>query len=115
MGAIGLEAVNAAAPIILWHTDQGRNYLGTASLSPDVANAAALDRWLIETCLSEGVTEITRRTVQQFGPAAVRDRAALAAALEELADHNRVREAQDGRQKVIRINPALLGGVANAA
>ena len=115
MGAIGLEAVNAAAPIILWHTDQGRNYLGTANLSPDVANAAALDRWLIETCQSEGVTEISRRKVQQFGPGAVRDRAALTAALEELADHNRVREAQDGRQKVIRINPALLGGVANAA
>ena len=53
MGAIGLEAVNAAAPIILWHTDQGRNYLGTANLSPDVANAAALDRWLIETARSE--------------------------------------------------------------
>jgi putative DNA primase/helicase len=115
MGAIGLEAVNAAAPIILWHTDQGRNYLGTANLSPDVASAAALDRWLIETCQSEGATEISRRKVQQFGPGAVRDRAALMAALEELADHNRVREAQDGRQKVIRINPALLNGVANAA
>lgn len=114
-GAIGIEAVQAAAPIILWHTEQGRNYLGAFNVSPATAAAAALDRWLIETCEREGVSEIPRRKVQQFGPAAVRDKAALSAALDELAENHRAREAKEGRQKLIRLNPALLARLADAA
>jgi putative DNA primase/helicase len=114
-GAIGIEAIQAAAPIILWHTEQGRNYLGAFNVSPAIANAAALDRWLIETCEREGVAEISQRKVQQFGPAAVRDKAALSVALEELADKYRAHEAREGWQKLIRLNPALLARVPNAA
>lgn len=114
-GAIGIEAVQAAAPIIVWHLDQGRNYLGAFNVSPATANAAALDRWLIDTCEREGVSEIPRRKVQQFGPGPVRDKAALSAALEELAENHRAREVREGRQKLIRLNPALLAGVQNAA
>jgi putative DNA primase/helicase len=115
MGLIGVEAVNAAAPIILWHLDQGRNYLGAFNLSPDVANAAALDRWLIETCQREGVDRLPRRKIQQFAPAPLRDKAALSTALEDLAENHRAREIRDGRQKTIVVNPVLLSGVADAA
>ena len=113
-GSIGIEAVNAAAPIILWHLDQGRNYLGAFSMSPDVANAAMLDRWLIETCQREGVNRLPRRKVQQFGPGPLRDKAALSAALEDLAENHRAREVRDGRQKIIVLNPVLLSGAADA-
>ena len=113
-GAIGIEAVEAAGRIVFWHLDQGRNYLGAFNVSPATANAAALDRWLIETCQREGVTEISRRKVQQFGPSAVRDKAALAVALEELTENHRTREVKEGRQKLIRLNPALLGRETNA-
>lgn len=114
-GVIGVECVQAAAPIILWHTEQGCSYLGAFSVSPATANAAALDRWLVETCHREGVAEIPRRKVQQFGPSAVREKIALSAALEELAESHRAREVREGRQKLIRINPALLGRVSDAA
>jgi putative DNA primase/helicase len=115
LGAIGVESVNAAAPIILWHLDQGRNYLGAFNLAPDVANAAMLDRWLIETCQSEGTDRLPRRKVQQFGPAPMRDKAVLSAALADLTENHRAREIRDGRQKTILLNPVLLSGVPDAA
>jgi hypothetical protein len=115
LGAIGVESVNAAAPIILWHLDQGRNYLGAFNLAPDVANSASLDRWLVETCQRQGTDRIGRRKVQQFGPAPLRDKAALSAALADLAENHRAREIRDGRQKVIVVNPVLLSGAPDAA
>jgi len=39
----------------------------------------------------------------------------LDAALTELAEARRIREADDGKRKLIRVNPALLGGSNGAS
>ena len=57
LGAIGPEFIEAAAPLVLWHLQQGRSYLGALNLSPDMANAALLDRWLIDVCRRDRVSE----------------------------------------------------------
>ncbi|SEP51121.1 Protein of unknown function [Rhodospirillales bacterium URHD0017] len=108
-GLVDVEAVNAAAPIILWHLDQGRSYLGAFNMPPAVANASLLDRWLIETCRRDGVDRLPRHKVQQFGPGPVRNKRELNAALEDLAECHRAREVAEGRRKTIVVNPVLLG------
>jgi hypothetical protein len=69
-----------------------------------------LDAWLIDYCRREGLREVERRTIQNRGPNSVRGRAGLDAALAELAEAGRILEVEDGRRKLVRINPALLDG-----
>jgi hypothetical protein len=75
----------------------------------ELSNARRLDAWLVDYCRRNGTREVKRRTIQNEGPNPVRGKAALDAALAELAEAGRIREADDGRRKVIRINPALFG------
>jgi putative DNA primase/helicase len=114
-GQIGADAVAAAAAIVGWHLYQARKFLGDVVAPRELSIARRLDAWLVDYCNREGVAEVERRTVQNRGPNAVRGRGALDAALDELAKACRVREADDGKRKLVRVNPALLGGTNGAA
>ncbi len=110
IGQVGASSVAAAARIVSWHLYQARAFLGDVAAPREVAAARRLDAWLVDYCRREGVREVERRTIQNRGPNPVRGRAALDAALAELAEAGRVREADDGKRKLVRVNPALLRG-----
>ena len=106
-GAIGLEAFEGASRITAWHLHEARRFYGEIALPAELADAARLDRWLIEYCQREGTHIITTREAQRLGP--VRDKGKLATALRELEELDRVKVAQDGRRRSIKVNPALVG------
>jgi hypothetical protein len=113
-GPISLQAVEAASRIVLWHAYSARALLAPFTLSKEAANAATLDRWLIDRCIMEGVDGFSTRTLLQSGPNGTRKREDFDAAIEVLAAHGRVRVAQLGRRRIIKVNPALLDGTAEA-
>jgi putative DNA primase/helicase len=84
--------------------------LGDLALPARLGNAVKLNAWLIEHCRKTGSNTVSTRQIQQYGPGALRTSEALHAAIEELADADRVRVAKDGKRKELEINPALLRG-----
>jgi len=109
-GQIAADALTAAARIVGWHLYQARAFLGEVAAPRELSNARRLDSWLLDYCRREGLREVERRTIQNRGPYAIRTKVALDAAIAELADAGRIREVEDGRRKLIKVNPLLLGG-----
>jgi putative DNA primase/helicase len=113
-GPISAQSVDAARRIVLWHAYSARALFAPLTLSREAANAATLDRWLIDRCLMEGLDGFPKRIVLQSGPNGTRKGEDLDAALEILAAHGRVRIVQAGRRRTVKVNPALLDGTAEA-
>jgi hypothetical protein len=111
-GVITRSSFEAASRIAAWHLNEARRFFGELALPTELANAARLDAWLLDYCRRECTTFVPRRTVQQFGPSGLRDKAAIDAAVRELEGQLRARLTQDGRRKDIRVNPALMEGGA---
>jgi putative DNA primase/helicase len=109
-GQIEEGSITAAAQVVGWHLFQARAFLGEVAAPREQSIARKLDAWLIDYCTRQRVREVERRTIQNRGPNPVRGRPALDTALAELAEAGRIREVDDGRRKLVRINPALLGG-----
>lgn len=105
-GAIGVEAVERASLIAAWHLSEARRFFGELALPAELADAARLDSWLIEHCKQERTHLLPTREAQRLGP--IRDHERLTAALRILEELDRVRVAQEGRKKAIKINPALV-------
>jgi len=97
---------------VTWHLYSAKALLGPLSVSKDEANAANLDRWLLDRCAIEGVDSFSTRTLLQSGPNALRKREDFNRAVELLAGHGRVRLVQTGNRRRLVVNPALLDGVA---
>jgi putative DNA primase/helicase len=108
-GTIGRDMVEGAARIVLWHTYSARSLLGPLSISRDLGNAANLSRWLIDRCTIEGVAEFSTTTILQSGPNGTRSREALDQALRILTDHGHARLREQGKRKLVMVNPHLLG------
>jgi len=106
-GAIGAGAFESASRITAWHLNEARRFFGELALPAELADAARLDSWLIEYCQRERTHLVPTREAQRLGP--VRDKEKLATALRELEELDRVRVAQEGRRKIIKVNPALVG------
>ena len=113
-GDISVQSVEAARRIVVWHAYSARALLAPLTLDKETANAATLDRWLIDRAKMEGTDEFPTRTLLNGGPAGTRKKGDLDAALEVLAAHGRVRVVQIGRRRSVKINPALLDGTAEA-
>ena len=105
-GTIGADAFERASCITAWHLSEARRFFGELALPVELANAARLDKWLIEHCQRERTMEVGKRYVRQHGP--LRDGASLDAAIHELAEHDRLRIMKDGKRIGIRLNPALI-------
>lgn len=108
--AISVNAFASAARIVAWHLNESRRFFGELALPAELVNAARLDAWLIDYCRRERMSMVPTKTVLQRGPALLRDKAALEAAVRELEDLGRGRLVQDGRRKLIEVNSALLPG-----
>ena len=106
LGAIGAEAFEGASRIAAWHLNESRRFFGELALPPEMADAARLDRWLLEHCRREHTHCIGKRYTRQHGT--IRDGARLDAAINELASLDRIQVRKDKKQIVIWINPALM-------
>lgn len=107
-GKIGVEEIKSATRIVAWHCQEALRFVGELALPRPTANALVLEAWLLDRCSVLQVDSVARREVQRLGPGALRDNAVLSEALDVLAEAARVRETQDGRRKLIEVNPALL-------
>ncbi len=105
-GAIGLDSFERASRIAAWHLHEARRFFGELSLPAELADAARLDSWLIEYCQRERTHLVPTREAQRLGP--IRDKEKLTTALRELEELDRVKVAQEGRRKTIKVNPALV-------
>ncbi len=108
--AIGLAAFESASHIAAWHLSESRRFFGELALPAELADAARLDKWLIEHCKRERTHFVPTREAQRLGP--VRAKEKLAAALQVLEELGRVRVSQDGRRKTVNVNPLLVGVVS---
>lgn len=107
-GVIRAESIAAAGRIAAWHLTEARRFMGALALPLDVANAVKLDAWLIERCREHATGAVSTGDILQFGPHPVRRADGRDSALDVLADAGRVRIEQAGRQKRVRVNPALV-------
>ncbi|HUX30461.1 MAG TPA: DUF3987 domain-containing protein, partial [Thiobacillus sp.] len=113
-GAVGMAAFESASRIAAWHLNEARRFFGELALPAELADAARLDSWLIEYCKREQTHLVPTKKVQQFGPSGLREKAAIETAMRELEELGRARLVQDGRRRIIKVNPALVieGGTA---
>jgi len=108
-GEIDADAVESASRIVAWHLNEARRFFGQLALPAELANAARLDVWLIAYCQRERTRFVPTKTVQQFGPNGLREKATIEAAVRELAELGRANLVQEGRRRSINVNPLLLG------
>jgi putative DNA primase/helicase len=98
----------AASRVAEWYLHEARRFFGEIALPVGLANAARLETWIIERCLRNGGNAVPIKTVQQYGPAGLRERAAIDAAMLELEELGRAQRLHEGRRRLIAINPSLL-------
>ena len=113
IGPIDIKAMESGARLAAWHLSEARRFLGELAMPAELANPARLESWLLDWCRRENTDKVTTRDVQRFGPGGLRDKAVIAEAIKELAELGRARLVQDGKKKLIQVNPALLGGSAS--
>ena len=110
IGPISISHFESASIIAAWHLNEAVRFFGELALPEEMADAVALDAWLIEHCKINQVDVVSTRIVSQYGPGRLRIKERLHAATEELIEHGRVVLLQTGRKRAIQINPQLLGG-----
>ncbi len=108
MGPIGLLAFEAASRVAAWHLSEARRFFGELALPVEQADAVRLDTWLIEYCRNTKTNIVGKNHVRQRGPGPLRHGARLDAAINELAELDRLRLTKDGRRQTIAVNPGLL-------
>ncbi len=113
IGPIGIDAMESGACIAAWHLNEARRFLGELAMPAELANPPRLESWLLDYCRRERTDKVPTREVQRCGPGGLRDKAAFAEAMKELEELGRARMVQDGRKKLVQINPALLVGAAS--
>jgi len=107
LGAVGIDAFENAGRIAAWHLNEARRFFGELALPVEMADAARLDRWLLEHCRRERTHCVARRYAQRHGT--IRDGARLDVAITELVSLDRIQLRKDGKQLSIWLNPALMG------
>ena len=105
-GAVSADAFAGASRVVAWHLNEARRFLGEFAMSPELAEAARLDGWLLAYCRQQQTREVGKREAQQYGP--LRDGAQIDTALRELETLGRARLTKQGKRHIITLNPALL-------
>lgn len=105
-GAVSADAFDRASHIAIWHLSESRRFFGELALPVEMADAARLDKWLIEHCRRERTHCVARRQAQRHGT--IRDGSRLDVAISELVSLDRIQLRKDGKQLSVWINPALM-------
>jgi len=112
VGPIGIDAMESGACIAAWHLNEARRFLGELAMPAELAHPARLETWLLDYCRREKTDKVPIREVQRCGPGGLRDKTAFGEAVKELAELGRARLMQEGKKKLIQINPLVLSGVS---
>tara|TARA_R110002124_G_scaffold195516_3_gene362542 strand:- start:3121 stop:5217 length:2097 start_codon:yes stop_codon:yes gene_type:complete len=105
---VALSAINTATSIILWHLNESKYFFNELSLSPELANANHLEKWLIHYCKENNTNIVKSSIVMQYGPQNLRKSAAITATVNELQKLNRANLNKSDKPNYIEINPYLL-------
>lgn len=108
IGAISLEHFESASIIAAWHLNEALRFFGELALPEELADAVRLDDWLIDHCKANSVDVVSTRTITQYAPYKLRDKAKRDSAIQELIEHRRIVLLKDGKRQEIQINPKLL-------
>ncbi|VTU24830.1 YfjI family protein [Variovorax sp. PBL-E5] len=111
IGPIGIDAMESGACIAAWHLNEARRFLGELAMPIELAHPLRLESWLLDFCRRERTDKVPTREVQRCGPGGLRDKAAFAESVKELEELGRARMVQDGRKKLVQVNPVLLAEV----
>ncbi len=106
-GTIGSDHMRRAARIVAWHLFEARRFLNQIATPEAVADAMALETWLVDYCRRERLAVVPCNRAQKFGPNRTRRKAALDAALNELEGAGRIRRGTEGRKAVIILHPEI--------
>jgi hypothetical protein len=104
-GAIRSEEMQAAGRIVRWHLSEARRLLADMDTPTALASAIRLDARLRNEALANNTDHVPTKRIYQYGPNCVRDSRDLRAALAVLAERGRARLQEDGRRRVVVINP----------
>jgi len=115
-GLVGIGSFRSASRIAEWHLNEAKRFFGELALPAGLADAARLDTWLVNYCRQKGLKEVPTTVALQKGPWNLRKRSKLDTALMELVELGRVQRIEEGRRKIIALNPSLLNpaGLASA-
>ena len=105
---IGFDAFDGASRIAAWHLNESRRFFGELALPLELANAARLDRWMIDYCQRERTHLVPIAKLQQGGPNGLRSKTVIENSMRELENAGRAKWIHDGKRKMIAVNPALL-------
>ena len=105
-GPIQEPTMNGACTLCAWHLHESKRFFGALAMPQELVDAERLDAWLIARCRTQQTGQISTRDAQRYGP--IRDSKRLEPALAELHRAGRARIRQDGKRRLIELNPALL-------
>jgi len=106
---INAKSLESAVYVVAWHLNESLGFLGGMALPAEMADAARVDKWVIDYCKTERTGFVSKRHVQQFGPVQKKER--FHAAINELANLDRLDVRKDGKKIFVHVNPALLAAV----
>jgi len=102
-GSISQESFQRAAKVAAWHLEEAKRFFGEIVLPQAVLDAVRLESWLIDFKHKE---ELSTRYTQRHGP--FRDKKQLDPAIAELESLDRIKLVQEGKRKLIKVNPMVL-------
>jgi putative DNA primase/helicase len=107
LGAIDIDPIRRASRIVAWHLSESRRFFGELALPQELADSIRLNNWLINRARQTGTLDSSTRDAQRAGPIRVKLRLNLA--LDELVNLGRIRLLQEGKKRLILVNPYLVG------
>ncbi|HNC03379.1 MAG TPA: DUF3987 domain-containing protein [Agitococcus sp.] len=108
-GHISEAHILSANYLMDWYLMEAKRFFSEAVLSKELRNTVLLDSWLIQHCQEQQTNHISTRDIQRKCPNSLRDKDLIDAILKHLADLNRVKIVNQGKKKLIALNPKLLG------
>lgn len=113
VGQISEADAVSGCKLALWHLTEARRVLAEFSQDPGITLACDLDRWLIKRCRRLQTNRIRTADVMRHYPSTkLRSKEKLEPVLEELSCADRAQIVQEGRKRLIEVNPFLLTKVA---
>jgi putative DNA primase/helicase len=101
------DVMRRAWTLAVWYLDEARRFSAETDRPGPLHDAARLNAWLIARCRTRRCLRVSRAEVMQYGPNALRRKAKLDRALDELVACHRIRIDPNG---AIEVNPALVAG-----
>ena len=110
IGRIGLETMQRAIRIAIWHIWEANLIFTTTALPPEFKDAILLLEWIMsqfQKSLKSQELQLTQVSILQEGPNRLRDKKRRDAALNVLEEYQILRLKTVNRIKLIKVNPII--------